>query len=69
MEVTKKLMERLEDKINVSGWSHNPKLVRDVERIIALTILREARRAGLSTDRVKKLIDLLVERVKTIDTG
>jgi type I restriction enzyme R subunit len=67
IEVTKKLMERIKDKISVPGWNHNPKLVYDVERIIALTILREARRAGLSTGDVKKLIDLLVERVKRID--
>jgi type I restriction enzyme R subunit len=68
MEVTKKLMERIKDKISVPGWNHNPKLVHDVERIIALTILREARRAGLSIRDVKELIDLLVERVKRIDT-
>ena len=66
MEVTKKLMEKVSDKISVSGWSSNPKLVHDVERIIAMTILREARRAGISMKDVKKLIDLLVERVKRI---
>ncbi len=68
MEVTKKLMEKVKDKISVPGWNHNPKLVHDVERIIAITILREARREGLSTRDVKKLIDLLVERVKRIDS-
>jgi len=68
MEVTKKLMEKVKDKISVPGWNHNPKLVHDIERIIAITILREARREGLSTRDVKKLIDLLVERVKRIDS-
>ncbi len=68
IEVTKKLMERMKDKISVSGWNHNSKLVHDVERIIAITILREGRKAGLSTRDLKKLIDSLVERVKRIDT-
>jgi len=65
-EVTKKLMKDLRKKISVPGWNHNPKLVHDVERIIAITMLREARKTGLSTDDVKKLIDLLVDRVKRI---
>lgn len=66
MEVTQKLIDKIKDKISVPGWNHNPKLLHDVERIIALTVLREARRADFSAGDVKKLIDLLVERVKKI---
>ena len=68
MEVTKELMKQVSDRISVPGWIHNPKLIRDVERRVAITILREARRAGLSKENAKKLVDLLVERVKSIDS-
>lgn len=66
VEITQSLMEGIQSKISVPGWSNNPKLVRDVESIIASTILREARRARLSIDDAKKLIDTLVDRVKRI---
>ena len=68
IEATQKLMNRIKDKTNLPSWNRNPKLVRDVEKVTALTILREARKAGLSTGDVKKLIDSLVDRVKSIDT-
>lgn len=67
LEVTNKLIEKLKDKISLHGWSKNPKLVRDVERITALTILREARIAGFTIDQARKLIDLLVKRLEKSD--
>ncbi len=68
IQTTRKLIEKIKDKINLPGWKHNPKLVHDAERTIAITILREGRKASLSKEEVKKLIDQLVERVKNIVT-
>ena len=68
IEVTQKLMERIQEKINHPGWTRNPKLVHDVARITALTILREARKANSITMDVKELIGLLLDRVKRLDS-
>jgi len=66
-DVTKKLIEGIGDKVSVVGWSTNPKLVHEVERAVAMTILREARQAGLTPDNARKLIELLVEKVKLVE--
>jgi len=69
MEITKKLVEVIGDKVSVSGWSSNPKLVHEVERAVAISILREARKAGIPLDRARKLVKLLVEKVKLVEPG
>jgi len=55
-------MEEAGNKVGVRDWSSNSKLVHEVERAIALRILREARRAGISPGGVKRLIELLIVR-------
>jgi len=68
VEVTEKLMDEVKGKISVPGWNLNPKLVRDVERAVAMIVLREVRRAGIPIEDAKKLVDLLIERVKRIES-
>jgi len=69
MEITKKIIESIGDKVGVPGWSSNPKLVHEVRRAVATIILREARKAGLKLggDKARKLVELLVERVKLVE--
>jgi len=69
VEITKQLMEEIGDKASVQGWSSNPKLVHEVEKVIALRILREAHKAGFTLDKARKLVELLVERVKLVEPG
>ncbi len=67
MRITNRLMEKIKDIVSVRGWFNNPKLVRDVEKNIALTILLEARGIALPKERIKKLIDSIIEGVKKIE--
>ena len=67
IEVTRKLIGKIKDKINVPGWKHNPKLTHDVERIVALTLLREARKAKLPINETRKLIDSVIEGIKSVE--
>jgi len=61
--VARELISKISDKISIPNWSLNPKLEREVEKEIALTIYKEAKGAGLTVDRMKKLVEVLTERV------
>lgn len=68
IDVTKKLIEGIGGKVSVPCWSSNPKLVHEVEKAVAMIILREARKAGFTLDKARKLVELLVERVKLVES-
>lgn len=63
-EIAKNITEKTKNKTSIKEWYKNPKLVKDIERITAHTILRYARKYNLSKDNIKKLIDLVIERMK-----
>ena len=67
IKITHKLIKMIHDKISVTGWKFNPKLKHDVERMVAITILREARKANLETTEAKKLIELIVKRLENVE--
>jgi len=67
LEVTRRLMSAVKDLIDVPGWSSNPALVSEVKRRVAFTILRESKRVGIPVDRAKKLINAILEGVRSVE--
>ncbi|MEM1668254.1 MAG: HsdR family type I site-specific deoxyribonuclease [Thermofilaceae archaeon] len=68
VSIARKVIEKIGDKLNVSGWTRNPKLVKDVERDLALTILKGAKSVKMDQGKLKDLITRLMERVKDLES-
>ena len=60
-------MGTIKNMIDVPGWSSNPALVKEVKRRVAFTILRESKRVGIPIDRAKKLINAILEGVRSVE--
>ncbi len=67
--ITSKIMEKIKDKINVPGWLKNPKLLKDIEKTIAMIVLKEAIKSKINLDTARKIINLIIERIKNIEAN
>ncbi|MEM4879712.1 MAG: hypothetical protein QXU22_02470, partial [Desulfurococcaceae archaeon] len=68
VSVAREVVEKIGNKVNLPGWTRNPKLLKDVERDLALTILKGAKSAKMEQEKLKDLIIRLMERVKDLES-
>ncbi|MEM0040796.1 MAG: HsdR family type I site-specific deoxyribonuclease [Thermofilum sp.] len=66
--LTREVVEKIEPKVNVPGWTRNPKLFKDVEKDLAITILKGAKSTKMREEKRKDLITRLIERVKNLES-
>ncbi|MEM4602038.1 MAG: hypothetical protein QW808_03975, partial [Desulfurococcaceae archaeon] len=70
INTAKELAEKIKDKISVPGWTQNRKLLKDVEKDIALTILKAKKFMNIKIERseLTSLINDLIEKVRSTES-
>jgi len=68
VKLTKELLEQIRDKVEIQGWTSNPALVKDVQRKVALFILRRAKKLGLTLYKAKQLTEEILRRIQEYET-
>ncbi|MEM4036776.1 MAG: HsdR family type I site-specific deoxyribonuclease [Desulfurococcaceae archaeon] len=70
VNIATELTEKIKNKVSVPGWAQNPKLYKDVEKDIALAVLKAKRSTNIRIGQSKmiSLIKELIEKVKSIES-
>ena len=64
IKLTMRLLGQIKDKIEIPGWTSNPALLKDVQKKIALFILRQAKKLGLPLNKAKQLTEEILKKVQ-----
>ncbi|MEM1761353.1 MAG: hypothetical protein QW043_02100, partial [Desulfurococcaceae archaeon] len=70
VNIATELTEKIKNKVSVPGWAQNPKLYKDVEKDIALAVLKAMKSTNIRMEQSKmiSLIKELIEKVKSIES-
>ncbi|MEM4889334.1 MAG: HsdR family type I site-specific deoxyribonuclease, partial [Thermosphaera sp.] len=70
VNIARELTKNIKNKVSVPSWMQNPKLYKDVEKDIALAVLKAMKSANIRMEQSKmiSLIKELIEKVKSIES-